>query len=142
MIAPTHFHPMVVHFPIALITIGFLADLFSLFIKKEACLSKIGYYLEILGMLGAIAAWGTGHFFTSPMEGEAGLMRDRHELFATIALVTIVIATIARVILVYQEKEATKFKYIPMVIFFLAFLFVSYTGYLGGTLVVEYLIGL
>ncbi|MEI6455053.1 MAG: DUF2231 domain-containing protein [bacterium] len=139
MLSPEHFHPMLVHFPIALIIVGFLADLFSLFIKKEPCLSKIGYYLEILGMLAALAAWGTGYFLTSPLEGEAGLLREKHELFATLTLVTIVIATIARIILVYIGNENTNYKYIPLALFFLAFIFVSYTGFLGGSLVIEYL---
>lgn len=135
MLTPDHFHPMLVHFPIALIIVGFLADLFSQFIKKEPCLSKVGYYLGILGMLGALAAWGTGYFFTDPLDGEAGLLKDKHELFATLTLVTIIVATIARIVLIYLGNENTKFKYIPLVLSFLAFIFVSYTGYLGGTLV-------
>jgi len=130
---------MVVHFPIALIIVGFLADLFSLFIKKEPCLSKIGYYLEILGMLAALVAWGTGYFFTATLEGEAGLLRDKRELFATLTLITIIVATIARIVLVYIGTENTIYKYIPLALFFLAFIFVSITGYLGGTLVIEYL---
>ncbi len=138
----SHLHPMMVHFPIALIAVGFFADLVNLFTKKEPCLSSIGYYLEILGMAGAIVAWGTGYFLTSPMEGEAGLMRDQHELFATITLVTIIIATIARIILNYLGTDHTKFKYIPLTLYFLAFLFVSYTGFLGGSLVMDFMIGL
>ncbi len=133
---------MIVHFPIALIAVGFFADLINLFTKKEPCLSKIGYYLEILGMIGAILAWGTGYFLTSPMEDEPGLMRDKHEFYATLTLITIVLATIARTILNYIGTQHTKFKYIPLTLYFLAFLFVLYTGYLGGTLVIEYMIGL
>ncbi len=139
MLTPDHFHPMVVHFPIALIIVGFFCDLFSLFIKKEPCLSKIGYYLEILGMLGAIVAWGTGYFLTGPLEGDAGLLKDRHEFFATLTLITIVVATIARIILVYIGTENTKYKYIPLFLFFLAFIFVSYTGFLGGILAMDFL---
>ena len=53
---------MIVHFPIALITVGFLADVFSLFFKNEKCLSKTGFYLMVMGALSAIAAWSTGQF--------------------------------------------------------------------------------
>jgi uncharacterized membrane protein len=56
MINSTHFHPMIVHFPIALITIGFTADVVSLFIRNEKCLSKTGFYLMVTGALAAIAA--------------------------------------------------------------------------------------
>jgi uncharacterized membrane protein len=133
---------MMVHFPIAIITIGFLADLFSLFIKKEQCLSKMGLYLEVLGMLAAIAAFGTGYFFTSEMEGEAGVLREKHQLFATITLITIILATFFRIMIVYLKKEETNLKYIAMAFFFFAVIFVLYTGFLGGSLVLDYMIGL
>ncbi len=133
---------MIVHFPIAIIAVGFLADLLGLFLKKEDWLPKAGYWLEVIGMASAIVAFGTGYFFTSPMEGEAGLMREKHELFATFTLVTIIIATLFRIILNYLEKAETKLKYLSLALFFLAFLFVSITGYLGGTLVINYMIGL
>lgn len=142
MFASTHFHPMMVHFPIAIITIGFLADIIGVFAKKEQCLSKMGYWLEIVGMIAAIAAFGTGYFFTSPMEGEAGIMREKHEFYATFTLITIIVATVTRIIINYLNKENTNLKYVSLGLFFLAFVFVSITGYLGGTLVIEYMIGL
>jgi uncharacterized membrane protein len=142
MLNSAHFHPMLVHFPIALITMGFLFDLIAMICKKEPCLSKTGYWLEIIGMAGAIFAFGTGYFLTSPMEGEAGLVRDRHELFATFTLVTIILATLFRIVIKYQGKEQTVLKYVSLGLFFFAFLFVSITGYLGGSLVIDYMIGL
>ncbi len=133
---------MLVHFPIAIISVGFLFDLLSLWIKNQSWLSTAGYWLEILGMAGAVVAFGTGYFLTSPMEGEAGLMRDKHELFATFALVSIIIATLFRIVVVYLKKESSAMKYISLGLFFISFVFVSITGYLGGTLVLEYMIGL
>ena len=133
---------MLVHFPIAIITVGFLFDLVSLFVKKEPCLSRAGYWLEIIGMAGAIFAFGSGYFFTSPMEGEAGIMREKHEFFATLTLVSIIIATLFRIVVAYLNKETTNMKYLSLALFFIAFVFVSVTGYLGGTLVIEYMIGL
>ena len=142
MFDSSHFHPMMVHFPIAIITFGFLFDLFSLFITKEKCLSKMGLYLEVIGMLGAIAAFGTGYYFTSEMEGEAGILRDQHQLFATLTLVSIILATVFRLLLVYQKKEESYLKYAAMSLFLLAFVFVTITGHLGGSLVYDYMIGL
>ncbi|HTX88465.1 MAG TPA: DUF2231 domain-containing protein, partial [Bacteroidales bacterium] len=127
----SHIHPMVTHFPIAIIMVGFLADLVSLFFKKEKCLSRMGYYLAILGMLAAIAAWGTGYFLTSTMEGEAGDLRATHKLFATLTLITIIVATSFRSIIVYVKRDESNLKYVSIGLFFLAFLFVGYTGYLG-----------
>jgi len=144
MIPVSHFHPLLVHFPIALITVAFLFDLVSLLYKKEPCLSKAGYYLQILGMLGAIAAWGTGYFIagTTQMEGEAMQVKGQHELFATIALIAIIIATVARIILVYQQTENTFYKYIPFGLSVLSVIFITVTGFLGGKLVIDFMIGI
>jgi uncharacterized membrane protein len=142
MFDTSHFHPMIVHFPIAIIVIGFLFDLFSLFITKEKCLSKMGLYLEVMGMFAAIAAFGTGYYLTSPMEGEAGVLREQHQLFATLTLVSIILATFFRLLLVYQKKEETYLKYAAMSLFLCAFVFVMITGYLGGNLVYGFMVGL
>lgn len=142
MFDSTHFHPMMVHYPIAIITVGFFADLLSLVLKKEKWLSNMGYWLEVIGMISAIIAFGTGYFFTAPMEGEAGVMREKHEFFATITLITIILATLFRIIMNYQEKEGTSLKYVSLTLFLLAFIFVSITGFLGGSLVLNYMIGL
>jgi len=71
MFSTDHLHPMIVHFPIALITVGFIAEVVSLFFKSEKCLSKTGFYLMILGSLAAIAGWASGQLFTeAPTQGE------------------------------------------------------------------------
>ena len=142
MFSSAHFHPMMVHFPIAIIAVGFLTDILSFLIKKETCLPKMAYYLEIAGMLGAIVAFGTGYFLTGPMEGETGAMRDKHELFATITLIVIIFATCYRGMIIYLKKDATFHKYVAMALFFIAFVFVSITGLLGGSLVMDYMIGI
>lgn len=133
---------MLVHFPIAVITVGFLFDLVSVFVKKEPCLSRTGYWLEIVGMAGAVVAFGSGYFFTGTMEGEAGIMREWHEFFATATLVSIIIATVFRIVITYLNKETTGMKYIALGMFFIALVFVTITGHLGGTLVIDYMIGL
>ncbi|MCX6281569.1 MAG: DUF2231 domain-containing protein [Bacteroidetes bacterium] len=144
MIPVSHFHPLSVHFPIALITVAFLFDLVALLYKKEPCLSTAAYYLQILGMLGAIAAWGTGHFIagTTQMEGEAMQIKEQHELFATFALIAVIVATVARIILVYQKTENTLYKYIPFGLSLLSVIFITVTGFLGGKLVIDFMIQL
>jgi uncharacterized membrane protein len=142
MINSSHFHPMLVHFPIALITVGFLFDLAALILKKDPCLSRSGFWLSLLGMLGAMAAWTTGYFLTDPMEGEAGLIRERHELFATATMIVIVVAVLCRVILAYLKKQDKSWAYLTVSLMGIAFMLVSITGFLGGTLVMEYMIGL
>jgi uncharacterized membrane protein len=49
-----HLHPLIVHFPIALITAGFFFEVDSLFFRSEKCLSKTGFYLMVPGSIAAI----------------------------------------------------------------------------------------
>jgi uncharacterized membrane protein len=142
MFNSTHFHPMLVHFPIALITVGFLFDVLSLVFKKEPCLSKTGFWLQLLGMVGAVFAFGTGYFLTSPMEGDAGIMREKHELFATMALIAIILTTLFRIVAIYLDKKTSGVRYTLLGLYFISTILISITGYLGGTLVMEYMIGL
>jgi uncharacterized membrane protein len=142
MFNSTHFHPMMVHFPIALILAGFMFDVVSLVWKKEPCLSRAGFWLQILGMAGAVFAFGTGYFLTSPMEGEAGLMREKHELFATMALVSIIVATLFRIVAIYLDKKTSGVRFTILGLYFISAVFISVTGFLGGNLVMDYMIGL
>ena len=131
----THLHPMVVHFPIAIIIVGFLADFSSLIFTKEKCLSRMGFYLLLLGALAAMVAFGTGHFLTGDTIDGAGHNGEMHELFATLTLITIIVTALFRILIVYLHKEETRLKYVAMAIFFLAFTFVAITGYFGGMVV-------
>jgi uncharacterized membrane protein len=142
MFNASHIHPMVVHFPIALIMVAFLADFLGLFIKKEKCLSVMGFYLLILGTLAAIVAWSTGYFFTSEMDGEPGKARELHELFATLTLISVIITLVFRFVIFRFKLINIRFKYGYMLLFFCAFILVSITGYLGGDLVMTYLLGM
>jgi uncharacterized membrane protein len=141
MINTSHWHPMIVHFPIAIIMIGFLADLLSLFLTKGKRLSQMGFYLEILGMFAAIAAFITGYLGILQKGEEAEILRESHELFATLTLISIILATFFRFLLVYHKKEESPLKYIALGLFFFAFIFVIITGYMGGTLVYSYMLG-
>lgn len=142
MFNSAHFHPMMVHFPIAIISTGFFADVLGLLVRKEKCLSRMGYWLEVLGLIATLGAYATGYFFTAPMDGEAGQMRDQHEFLATLTLTGIFIATMFRILINWLKKEDTVLIYISLTLFFISFAFVSITGYLGGRLVIDFMIGL
>jgi len=142
MISTTHFHPMLVHFPIALVMFGFIADAASLFFKKEACLSKMGFYLLIIGTLSAIAAWLTGVLFTAEMSGAAGDIKETHELFALSTVVVLTITSVFRIYLKAKKKETSKLKWGAFVLYAIAAILVSATGFFGGTLVYSYMMPL
>jgi uncharacterized membrane protein len=137
-----HLHPIIVHFPIALIITGFFAEVISLFFKKEKCLSKTGFYLMILGAIAAIAAWGSGHLFTeAPTEGEILKIFIRHKTGALVTMIIITAGAIFRLWLVVKKKEDTKLKWIVFVLYLLAFMAVSFTGLMGGRIVYDFMLG-
>lgn len=142
MISLNHLHPMLVHFPIALIVFGFIAEVASILYRKEVCLSKFGFYLLILGTLAAIVALLTGSLFTSEMSGAAKAVQETHELFAWITLSTLIVLSALRIFLKFRNQEATNLKWIAFVLYGVAAISVSITGFYGGTLVYNYMMPL
>jgi uncharacterized membrane protein len=134
---------MIVHFPIALILVGFLAEVVSLFFKNEKCLSKTGFYLMILGTLAAIAAWSTGQLFTNePTQGAIMQVFEKHETGALITMSLMILCSAFRIYLVVSKKEETVLKWISFGIYFLGFSAVSVTGFLGGSMVYDFMMSL
>jgi uncharacterized membrane protein len=134
---------MIVHFPIALITAGFLADVVFLFFRNEKCLSKTGFYLMVLGALAALAAWSTGQLFTNePAQGEIVKIFQRHETGAMITMIIMLIGATVRVYLVIKKKDETNLKWLVFGFYFLGFAAVTFTGFMGGTMVYNYMMGI
>jgi uncharacterized membrane protein len=142
MISTSHFHPMLVHFPIALVVFGFVAEIASLFFKKEACLSKAGFYLLVTGTLSAIFALFTGVLFTSEMSGSAGDIKETHELFAWITVAALIAASLFRIFLMAKKIERSDLKWVAFILYGLATISVSITGFFGGNLVYSYMMPL
>jgi uncharacterized membrane protein len=142
MFDTSHLHPMLVHFPIALVISGFLADLASLFLKKEAWLSKAGFYLLVLGTLSALAAWLTGTFFTSPMSDSAGEIKATHAFFAWLALGSLIAASVVSILYRSLKTENSNLKWFSFALYALAAAFVGITGFYGGSLVYNYMMPL
>jgi len=129
-----------VHFPIALIMVGFIADVVFLFFKSEKCLSKTGFYLMILGTLAAIAAWTTGQLFTNePGQGEILNVFEKHETGALITMILMITGVALRIFLVIRKNEESRLKWVVFILYLLAFCAVSFTGFMGGTMVYKYM---
>jgi uncharacterized membrane protein len=143
MLNTAHLHPMIVHFPIALITIGFLADVSSLFFRNEKCLSKTGFYLMVAGALAAIAAWSTGQLFTiEPTQGAILEVFEKHETGALVTMVLMIIGSAFRIWLVMKKKDETQLKWVAFGLYLLAFMAVTFTGFMGGTMVYDFMMSL
>lgn len=141
MLETSHLHPMLVHFPVALVVVGFLADLASMVVKKDFCFSKMSFYLLIISTLAAIVAVFTGVVFTSEMSGAAGGVRDTHELMAFVSMALLVVTSLLRIFLL-QKPDNKNLKWISFICYALAAIAVSVTGFYGGSLVYNYMMPL
>lgn len=138
----SHIHPMIVHFPIALLIVGFLFDVVGLITKKEF-FEKAGFYLMILGSVGVLAAYLSGENAGSGIE-EAGALKtalENHEDAAFLAAILVSISFVFRVVIVYMKKYTGIIKYAATFLFLLAVLAIARTGYYGGELVYKHAAG-
>jgi len=142
MLDTTHIHPMIVHFPIALLIVGFLFDLVSLFIKKSF-FSWAGYSLLILGTLGVVAAFLSGNLAGSGITEEGALKQalEVHEESAELTIWLASIAAIFRSVLLYFKKYSGILKSLALVLFFVTVLSIARTGFYGGELVYKHAAG-
>jgi len=133
---------MIVHFPIALIIVGFIADTLYIFYKQESWLSKMGFFLMILGTLAAGIAILTGALFTSePTEGEIVHIYNLHTTGAMITIFIMSLASLARIFVVLKHREE-RFKWVSYGLYLLGTAAVSFTGFIGGTMVYGYMLGI
>lgn len=133
---------MIVHFPIALILFGFLAEVLSHILKKENWLIKAAFWLMMAGTLAAIMGYLTGEYFTQELTGEAGELKEKHELFAKITMYVMIAASAFRLWLLYSHKSETNLKWIVFTLFLVAATTIGIVGFLGGSLVYNYMIGI
>ena len=142
MFDQTHIHPMLVHFPIALLIVGFVADITGLFVKK-AYLTQAGFLLQILGVLGVVAALISGNLAGSGVseEGILGQAIERHEEAAELTIWIAGIAAVYRIVLVILKKFESYWKTIGLIMYFASVMAVARTGYYGGELVYKHAAG-
>jgi uncharacterized membrane protein len=135
MMTATHLHAMIIHFPIALLMIGFLSEIISLFTKKDF-FKTAAFYLLILGALGAITAYITGGYAGEGIE--EGPLLDPMNLHKQAALFTIwisIIIVLFKSTIFYFKSHKSWAKGIGFLLYMFLVIAVARTGYLGGQLV-------
>ncbi|HBN06156.1 MAG TPA: hypothetical protein DD434_10285 [Bacteroidales bacterium] len=137
-------HPLIVHFPIALLITGFVFATIELGLKKECkcksgftiepfTIQKTAYYLLILGSLSAVVAVLSGFIFTSDMEGVLGELRCTH---LTIAIITASLSILSAISYTfYVFKHSKKARVIGYVLYLICAVLIGTTGYFGGEIV-------
>jgi uncharacterized membrane protein len=138
MISATHLHAMLVHFPIALIMVGFLSEIISFFYKKEF-FSQTAFYLLVLGTLGTIAAYFAGRSAGDGMdEGSLGAAMELHEQAATVALWLSIFTALLYLSRYIFKFNKTWIRVVGFILFVLLIGAIGRTGYLGGQLVFKH----
>lgn len=142
MFDTSHIHPMIVHFPIALLIFGFLADLINVIFKKDF-FGKAGLYLLIFGTLGVIAAYISGNIAGDGLT-EAGPLKnaiESHQDAALISLWIMSITSVLRIGFIMIRKYEGAFKWAVLILFFIGVVSIARTGYFGGELVFKHAAG-
>ncbi len=140
MFSTDHIHPMVVHFPIALIFAGYLAEIIFLFFKKEPLLKEFHFWLVTVGSLSAFAAYFSGAFLTGTVPPEATLIHNRHELFAELTVFAALVNAALMIYLKLERKEETNLKWLSFALNTFTVTLLLLTAHFGGVLVYEYLV--
>ncbi|MFB6319003.1 DUF2231 domain-containing protein [Saccharicrinis sp. FJH54] len=142
MIDSTHLHPMIVHFPIALLIVGFIFDIVSLFFRKEF-FKWAGFTLLLLGAVGTIAALLSGELAGSGIAEEGMLKQalDVHEAAAELTIWLVSITALFRILIVYLKKYSGFLKALSMILFLASVVAIARTGYYGGELVFKHAAG-
>lgn len=138
MITAPHLHAMVIHFPIALLMVGFFSEVISLLTKREF-LKYASFYLLILGALGTIVSYVSGSYAGGGMtDGMLQVPLETHEDAALITLCLAIITSISRIAMYYFDYQKAWAKWTSFLLYAILIGFVARTGYLGGELVFKH----
>jgi uncharacterized membrane protein len=141
MFDTSHLHPMIVHFPIALVVVGLFFEI--IFYRKGDDEKPIcGELILYMACLAAIVALTTGIFFTRPLSGGALAIKEQHELFAIFSTIFLVLTSAVYLYRRFSGKDKKILNLIGLFLYIVAFALVGATGFLGGNLVYSYMIGL
>jgi uncharacterized membrane protein len=135
MFSIDHVHPMVVHFPIALLYAGFFCEVVYLFFKKGPLFSEASFWLLCVGAVTVAFAYATKELY-----GAAGDVQSSHELFAEITTIMALVLAAFKIYLRTEKKEDSNLKWFAFAIYLFTVITLSITGYYGGVLVYDYLI--
>ncbi len=141
MIAATHLHAMLIHFPIALLLVAFLSELSAAIFKNEF-FKKVSLLLLILGSLGAIAAYLSGSSAGEGIEeGPLQIPMELHEQAANFSVWLACITATFYTTLYFLSYKSMLTKIIGILLFLLLIVALSRTAYLGGQLVYTHGVG-
>jgi uncharacterized membrane protein len=134
----THLHLLVTHLPIVGSILGIGVLLYGLFVKS-ADTKLAAYYVLIISSLGAVLSYFTGEAAEESVEHLQGVTDaaiEQHEDFAVIGLVALItlgcVALLSAFITLRRSSWINKIAWVTLLIGFISFGLIAWTGYLGG----------
>ena len=110
------FHPMTVHFPIALILVATLLAIIYLIRHRDISMSDCIRVLVILSCLGSWAAVITGNFHLT-FDAEAEKVKEVHQTFAFLTSIAISFSAFVYVLSYIFKKPLLKWLYFIALLF-------------------------
>jgi uncharacterized membrane protein len=81
-------------------------------------------------------------FTSEPSQGDIVGIFEKHETAALITMLLMIIGSAFRIYLVVRKQEETSLKWVAFGIYCLAFASVTFTGFMGGTMVYNFMMPL
>lgn len=133
-------HPMLVHFPIALLFVSVLFDVAGTAFSRDS-IREGACWLLGFGLAGGIAAAMAGMQAEEAVEkaGVAEALIETHETFAYITLGVMAVLFLSRLLLRIRFSTRALATYLAVAV--LGLIAVSATGHTGGTLVYQHGVG-
>ena len=130
----TPLHPLVVHFPIAFLTIGALIQIISTW--KKGFIEKTAWWTISLGFVTAIIAYVSGEGAEEYAEGKGTIIHSTLVVHQTLGLISLFIFGLIIGLKVFQLIKPTKFiPYLNLVLAIAGLVTIILTGYYGGKMV-------
>ena len=133
------FHPFIVHFPVALLIVGFFCDAAGILFRRDQLL-RTGYLLLVLGAVSAIAASLTGNAAEDTAADIPGIAAalEQHESISTAATWLAIVLALLRTHLILKRKFAGAVRFAYLAGAAAAAVLVALSGYTGGRMTYEY----
>jgi uncharacterized membrane protein len=130
-------HPLIVHFPIALLFTSVFFDLLGMLTDNNN-FRQTGWWLLILGLIGGTVAAGLGMWTEEQVEamGVPETAVDRHEAFAVTTMIVFAVLAVFRWWL--RGRWAARDRVIYLSVAMAGLLLLGITGFYGGELVYRY----
>ncbi len=136
-------HPLIIHFPVALLLVAVFIDAVSIWIQKD-WLYKSTLMMYLFGTLGAIAAYITGRIAADTVNPsfKAELTMSNQSYWNLSTVIVFSVYTVLRLVFSIKLDPTNKIVRLAVLVIAVAGLYLLInTGDLGGKLVFKYGVG-